>query len=56
MNRSTASSFLFGVGFGVAVAWLLEALTTGRGAVSTYLAPFAFVAPVVGALLRRGAR
>jgi hypothetical protein len=53
VNRSNVSVFLYGLGLGVALAWLLEALTTGRGVVSTYLAPLAIAAPIVGAFLRR---
>ena len=53
MNRLAASQFLFGLGLGVALAWLLEALTIGRGVVSTYLAPVAFLSPIIGVFLRK---
>src|SRR6266568_6519011 len=32
----------------LSIAWLIEALTIGRGFISTYLAPFAIVGNVVG--------
>jgi len=52
MRREAVVTFLIGLGAGVAIAWLLEAILVGRGVVSTYLAPVAFVAPVVAVLLR----
>jgi hypothetical protein len=42
---------IISIGFAVAVGWLLEAAFVGRGFISTYLAPIAFLAPSVGAVL-----
>ncbi len=53
MTRESLITFLVGLGAGVGMDWLLEAILVGRGVVSTYLAPVAFVAPVVAVLLRR---
>ena len=47
------SAFLVGLGLGVALAWLLEALTVGRGVVSTYLAPVAIAAPLIAIVVRK---
>jgi hypothetical protein len=52
MSRTTFRIFLVGLGAGVALAWVLEALLVGRGVVSTYLAPLAFIAPLLAAVLR----
>jgi hypothetical protein len=54
VNRLKISVFLSGFAVGVALAWLVEALTTGRGVVSTYLAPLAIAAPIVAYFIRRG--
>lgn len=56
MNRLKLSVFVSGFGLGVAIAWLLEALVTGPGVVSTYLAPLAIGSPIVAYFLRRGSR
>ena len=47
------SAFLVGLGLGVALAWLLEALTVGGGVVSTYLAPVAIAAPLIAIVVRK---
>jgi hypothetical protein len=46
------SAFL-GLGLGAALAWLLEALTVGRGVVSTYLAAVAIAALLIAIILRK---
>lgn len=51
MTRSTFRTFLCGLGLGVALAWLLEASLVGIGVVSTYLAPIAFIAPILAAFI-----
>jgi hypothetical protein len=51
--RAQTSVFLAGVGFGLAIAWMLEAFLVGRGVVSIYLGPLAIVA-VFASLLARG--
>jgi ABC-type Fe3+ transport system permease subunit len=50
MTRQMICSFLIGLSLGVALAWFLEAFLVGRGVVSTYLAPIAFVVPIVVAI------
>ncbi len=52
MKRQVVRAFLLGLGLGVALAWLLEAFLIGRGVVSTYLAPIAFIAPIVAVFIR----
>ena len=52
MTRSAFRSFLIGLGAGIALAWVLEAFLEGRGVVSTYLAPVAFIAPMIAVFLR----
>jgi hypothetical protein len=54
MDRLAASNFLFGLGLGVALAWILEANTIGVGIISIYLAPVACIAPIIAAALRKG--
>jgi hypothetical protein len=56
MNRLKISVFVSGFGLGLALAWLVEALVTGPGVVSTYLAPLAIASPIVAYFLRRGSR
>jgi hypothetical protein len=51
--RAQTSVFLAGVGFGLAIAWMVEALLVGRGVVSIYLGPLAILA-VFASLLARG--
>ena len=54
MNRLKISVFVSGFGLGLAIAWLVEALVTGPGVVSAYLAPLAIASPIVAYLLRMG--
>jgi hypothetical protein len=41
------------IGTVVAVAWFLEAMTCGRGFISTYLAPFAFGPLLIAGIMRK---
>ncbi len=50
-----ASWVVFGVAALVSVAWLVEACTVGRGFISTYLAPVAFLGIPLSLYLRRRA-
>lgn len=52
ISRVVVRAFLLGLGAGVALAWLLESVLMGRGVISTYLAPVAFIAPIVAAFFR----
>ena len=56
MNRLKLSVFVSGFGLGLALAWLVEALVTGPGVVSTYLAPLAIASPIVAFFVRRGGK
>jgi hypothetical protein len=51
--RAQTGAFLAGVGLGLAIAWVVEALLVGRGAVSIYLGPLAILA-IFASLLVRG--
>jgi hypothetical protein len=51
--RAQTGVFLAGVGFGLAIAWMIEALLVGRGVVSVYLGPLAILA-IFASLLVRG--
>jgi hypothetical protein len=51
--RAKTGVYLAGVGFGLAIAWMVEALLVGRGVVSIYLGPLAILA-VFASLLTRG--
>lgn len=53
MSHPNLIAFLYGIGLGVAPAWVVEAMLVGFGVVSTYLAPVAIVAIVAAGLLRR---
>jgi predicted anti-sigma-YlaC factor YlaD len=52
MTLKAIATALWALGSLVAVAWLVEAFTVGRGFVSTYLAPLAFGPLVVAALIQ----
>lgn len=51
----TLSWVIWGVATAVAVAWLVEAFTVGRGFVSTYLAPISFCGTLLSLYLRNRA-
>ena len=40
------------IGMALALLWLLEALTLGRGFISTYLAPVALISLIASGILR----
>jgi hypothetical protein len=50
--RAQAGVFLAGVGLGLAIAWMVEALLVGRGVVSIYLGPVAVLAVFASLLVR----
>jgi hypothetical protein len=56
MSRKGISAALAGLGAVAAVAWLVEALTVGRGVAAAYLAPVAILAPVLAVLISRKRR
>jgi hypothetical protein len=51
--RAQTAAFLAGVGLGLVIAWVVEALLVGRGVVSIYLGPLAILA-IFASLLVRG--
>jgi len=51
MTRRTLGYALWALSAILAVAWLVEAFTKGRGFVSTYLAPFAILGNLAGMFL-----
>jgi hypothetical protein len=53
MTHHEIAIFLGGLGLGVAISWLLEAILVGRGVISTYLAPVAFLSPLIVAFILR---
>lgn len=44
------------IGTLVAVAWVVESTTRGRGFISTYLAPFAFGPLIIAGFMKRAER
>jgi hypothetical protein len=52
MTRQNFQIFLLGLGAEITQARLIEASLVGRGVISTYLAPVAFVAPILATFLR----
>jgi hypothetical protein len=56
MDRRAMAMFLSGIGFGLTIAWMVEAVLVGRGVVSTYLGPGALLVILAGLLIGRGAR
>ena len=53
MNSRTLGWTLWALSMALALAWLVEANTVGRGFISTYLAPFAIVGNLVAMVLLR---
>ena len=53
MNQKSIRIYLQVIGSIVAVAWLIEAITIGKGFISTYLAPFAFGPLIIAAFMKR---
>jgi hypothetical protein len=51
MNYKTLRIALQIIGSIVAIAWVVEAQTIGRGFISTYLAPFAFIPLFIGSIM-----
>ena len=47
MNRQSLGLTVWALSATLTVAWLVEALSEGRGFISTYLAPFAIVGNLV---------
>ena len=56
MSRRGLGFLVWALSAMLAVVWLVEAFTVGRGFVSTYLAPFAIVGNLVGMWLRKRPR
>jgi len=52
MGKRSLIPFLFGVAVGIIFAWNAEIWITGRGAVSTYVAPFGLAAFFAALFLR----
>jgi hypothetical protein len=50
--RAQTGAFLAGVGLGLSIASMVEALLVGRGVVSIYLGPLAILAIFVSLLVR----
>jgi hypothetical protein len=55
MRTQQVAAFLLGIGGGLAIAWIVEAVFVGRGIVSTYLGPVALLAMFTSAFIRRRA-
>jgi hypothetical protein len=55
MRTQQVAAFLLGIGGGLAIAWIVEAVFVGRGVVSTYLGPVALLAIFTSMLIRRRA-
>jgi hypothetical protein len=53
MSRRGLGFVVWALSAMLAVVWLVEAFTVGRGFVSMYLAPFAIVGNLVGMFLMR---
>ena len=52
MSNKSLRTTLQVIGSVMAVAWLIEATTVGRGFISTFLAPFAFGPLIIAAILK----
>ncbi len=51
MSAKVIATALFVLGSLVTMAWVVEAVAVGRGFISTYLAPLAFVPLIASAML-----
>jgi hypothetical protein len=48
MERKELALLLIGLGLGIALSWIVEAIFVGRGVVSTYLGPVSLLAIISG--------
>ena len=55
MRVQETPAFLAGIGLGLAIAWIIEALFVGRGVVSICLGPLAILAIFASLFVRRRA-